>query len=280
MSSLQLASQTNAGFDVRRHFSLRLVPFTREIKTAERWRNEAHEQELQGLRHTIEQRMSAALIAPPGSGKTNMLRALKDSLPDARYRLHYVMVTGLGKRDFCREISRALGCSPAGRYDALVHQIQERCVTLADEQSLRPVLFIDEAHDLRPDVLSILRVITNFEMDSKLVVSLILAGQSGLRDLLRRAELEAVSCRLAHFATLRPLSRAESREYIEHRLKIAGARSSLFDPHAQDALFECAQGNLRALSRLALKSLEEGAKMGVPVIGAEIVAAARARITP
>ncbi len=209
-----------------------------------------------------------------------LLRSLADSLPDARYRVHYVMVTGLGKRDFCREVSRALGCKPAGRYDALVHQIQERCLALTEEQSLRPVLVIDEAHDLRPSVLAILRVLTNFEMDSRLVVSIILAGQSPLRELLRRANVESVTRRLAHFATLRPLSRAESRDYVEHRLKIAGARNSLFDQHAHDALFECAQGNLRALDQLALKSLEEAAKIGSPVVGAEIVAAARLRIAP
>jgi type II secretory pathway predicted ATPase ExeA len=53
--------------------------------------------------------------------------------------------------------------------------------TLVDQDSLRPVIVIDEAHDMRPDVLAVLRVLTNFEMDSKLVVSLVLCGQPPLR---------------------------------------------------------------------------------------------------
>ena len=49
-----------------------------------------------------------------------------------------------------------------------------------EQESLRPVIILDEAHDMRPEVLAILRVLTNFEMDSKLVVSIVLAGQPRL----------------------------------------------------------------------------------------------------
>ena len=246
-----------------------------------KWGQELHyEEALADILATVVQRMSVAIIGPSGAGKSGLLRSLTDALPEARYRVHYIKVTDLNKRDFCRELSMALGCSPAGYYGALVHTIQQRCQTLLDQESLRPVILVDEAHDIRPDVLGMLRVLTNFEMDSRLVVSVVLAGQTKLRDLLRRDDLDAVSRRIAHYTSLRLLSREETRQYVAHRLQIAGAKSNLVDDAAHDALYEAAQGNLRATNRLALKSLEIAAAEGCPVVGADHVVAARQKVWP
>ena len=266
--------------DLRSHFGLHQVPFTREIAVRDRWKHEVYEQPLNELHTTVERRMSGAIISPAGSGKTGVLRGLREMLPEARYRVHYVKVTDLSKRDFCRELAVALGCPPTGYYGALVHTIQTRCQLLLNQESLRPVILVDEAHDIRPDVLAILRVLTNFEMDSKLVVSFVLAGQGKLRELLRRDDLEATSRRIAHYATLRLLSREELRQYVAHRLRIAGAKGELFDDAAHDALYEAAQGNLRATNRLALKSLELAAAEACPVVGADFVATARQKVWP
>ena len=280
-----MQSQTNTQplqslVDVRTHFQLRAVPFTRELPIEQRWRHPVADQALAELRATVEQRMSGALIAPAGTGKTVVARGLVDLLPQARYRVHYIKVTDLSKRDFCREVATAIGARPAGHYGSLVAAIQSRCTILLEQDSLRPVIIVDEAHEIRPDVLAVLRALTNFEMDSCLVVSIILIGQPALRDLQKQQELEAVSRRLAHFASLRLLTRDEIRSYVEHRLKIVGAANTLFDQHAHDALFEASQGNLRAVDRLALKSLQEAATEGAPVVGAEHVFAARQKVWP
>lgn len=266
--------------DLRAHFGLHAIPMTREIAVHDRWKHAIYEEALADILGTVVQRMSAAIIGPSGAGKSGLLRSLTDALPEARYRVHYVKVTDLNKRDFCRELSTALGCSPAGHYGALVHTIQQRCQSLLDQESLRPVILIDEAHDIRPDVLGMLRVLTNFEMDSRLVVSIVLAGQTQLRDLLRRDELEAVSRRIAQYTSLRLLSREEARQYLAHRLHVAGAKNDLFDDAAHDALYEAAQGNLRATNRLALKSLEIAAAGRCPVVGADHVASARLKVWP
>ncbi len=98
--------------DVRSHFGLHAIPMTREIAVRDRWKHEIYEEALADLQATVVQRMSAAIIGPSGAGKSGVLRSLTDALPEARYRIHYVKVTDLSKRDFCREIAAALGCSP------------------------------------------------------------------------------------------------------------------------------------------------------------------------
>ena len=80
-----------------------------------------------------------------------------------------------------------------------------------------------------------LRLLTSFFMDSRLVASLVLAGQSHLRPLLRRPEQAAIANRLAHYAGLRLLSRDETCAYVEHRCTLAGARANPFDGDAQEA---------------------------------------------
>lgn len=266
--------------DIRAHFGLTSLPFTREIPISKRWRHPDHEDVIAHLLASIEARMSSALIAPAGLGKSLVLRALEAQLPSARYRVRYLHVADLSKRDFCREICAAVGCESAGYYGALVKRLREHFTSMVDEQSLRPVLLIDEAHDLRPDVLKTLRVLTNFEMDSRLVVSIVLSGQPELRELLRRSDMQAIRGRLSCYRTLRLLSRSETREYIEYHCQLAGATRPLFEDRAHDAIYEAAQGNPRAINMLALASLHDAAAAGADVVGVEHVMSARGRVAP
>jgi len=242
--------------DFRSRFGFHATPFTREIAVKDRFMLEDFDQAIEAILRSLDARMSCALVAPAGTGKTSVLRAVLSRLPEARYRTHYVKVTGLSKRDMCREIAQAIGLPPAGTYPSLVRKLQDHFTETTDTAGLRPVLFFDEAHDLRPETLAILRVLTNFDMDSRLVLSIVLAGQPKLRELLRRDDLEDVARRLAHYATLRPLSREEIDRYIEHRCTVAGAAKVPFDKAAIDAVFEIGRGNLRATDHLARKALE------------------------
>lgn len=268
----------NQPLDLRAHFHLTQIPFTREITVDKRFSHPVIDEALGALRATVEDRMSAVLVAPAGAGKTTLLRALTQGLPEARYRVHYLKLTALSKREFCREIALALGTKPAGHVGALVRALEDRMLALVDQESLRPVLLLDDAHEMRPEVLSILRVLTNFEMDSRLVVSLVLSGQIPLKRSLQCDELEPVARRISHYATLRLFTREEIRRYLVHRLLVAGATADLFDGSAHDAIFEIAGGNLRATDSLALKALQEAAADPSPLVTAEHVVRARPKV--
>jgi general secretion pathway protein A len=266
--------------DLRATFGFHTIPFTREIRTEDHLCLPFLDEAFAGLLSAIETRMSAALIAPAGTGKTALLRRLRAALPEARYHVHYVKVTGLSKRDMCREIAVACGAAPAGSYPMLVRRLQERFETTAHTEGRRPVLLLDESHELRPDVLGMLRILTNFDMDSCLVLSLVIAGQSSLRTLLARDDQEAMARRIVHYAQLRLLSRAELAQYIAHRCAVAGAARIPFDDRTLDALFEIGRGNLRATDDLALKSLDYAAAAGHATVSIQHVVAARKDLWP
>lgn len=261
--------------DFQSLFGFHKTPHTREILPSELFPLAHIENAKKGIEDALEERMSAAVIAPAGAGKTMLLRAVRAKLEEARYRVRYVKVTGLGSRDMCREISAACGMNPAGNYPALVRALQDHFENSLETGGLRPVLLLDEAHDLRPDTLAMLRILTNFDMDSRLVLSVIIAGQPGLAKMLKRDELQSVAGRMAHFAVLRLLSRDETKKYLEHRAAIAGAADFPFDKGACESIYELTRGNLRAIDTLALKALWKAAENEESVVGSAHVVAAR-----
>lgn len=262
------------------HFGLRRTPFTRELPIAETFTHPDRDELVEALVRVVDQRMSAALIGPAGLGKTVVMRELMRRLPDVRYRVHYVNVTSLSKRDMCREIARTLDLAPAGTYPRLVLSIQQAVEARTNDDGVRTVLILDDAHEIRPDVLAILKTLTNFDMDSRLLLSVILVGQPGLAKLLRRPELEDVAQRLTWYGRLRPLSREETRAYIEHRCTVAGATTPPFDARALDALYEMGRGNPRALDHLARRSMEVAHLADEATVGSQHVLAARATLQP
>ena len=278
--STTTTTAANKPTDMRATFGFHAVPFTREIATDDHLRLPFLDEAFAGMLSAVEARMSAALIAPAGTGKTALFRRLRSALPEARYHVHYVKVTGLSKRDMCREIAVACGAQPAGSYPMLVRRLQERFEGTADNEGRRPVLLLDESHELHPDVLGMLRILTNFDMDSRLVLSLVIAGQSPLRTLLARDDQEAMARRIVHYAQLRLLSRDELAQYVAHRCAVAGATRVPFDDRTLDALFEIGRGNLRATDDLAFKSLDYAAAAGHAAVSVQHVIAARKDLWP
>ena len=264
--------------DMTSRFDFRSTPFTRELRVEDRFTLPAFDEALEALHAAVESRQSAALIAPAGTGKTALVRALIARLPEARYRVRYVKTAGLSKRDTCREIAAVIGTEPAGTYPNLLRRLQEHFVENTDTDGIRPVLILDEAHDIRPVVLSMLKILTNFELDSRLVLSVLLVGQPPLAQLLRRDALEDVAKRLSHYATLRLLSREETARYVVHRSTIVGAKQAPFDDRAMDAIYEMGRGNLRATDCLALKALEVAHHQDADIVSAPHVVEAR-RVT-
>ncbi|MCP5066333.1 MAG: hypothetical protein GY946_07165, partial [bacterium] len=67
--------------DLRSRFGFHSLPFTREIRVEDRFMHAIYEQPLKRLFGTLDKRMSAAIIAPAGTGKTMLLRTLMARLP-------------------------------------------------------------------------------------------------------------------------------------------------------------------------------------------------------
>jgi type II secretory pathway predicted ATPase ExeA len=258
------------------NFRFSSEPFTREIRIENRLTVPHLDTELKKLKEVVEARQSAAIVAPAGSGKSLIIRSLKATLPEARYRVSYLKLASLSLRDMCRYLATAIGASPAGHFPGLIKNIEDH-IRSGFDGGIRPVILLDDAHEMRPEVLRILRVLTNFDMDSRLIVSFILCGQTPLKQILLRPDMEDILQRLAYCGELRLLNREETKAYISHRCIIAGLREPPFDPAALDAIYEITHGNMRAIDKIALASLSVTDSKGRSLVEVSDVAEARAK---
>ena len=263
---------------IEEHFCLRETPFTRELAIDKKLNLPFLDEQAKTIEDIVKRRMSAVLMAPAGTGKSVVLRTIVSRLPAARYRPTYFKLSRLSGRDLCREIAHAIGARNAGSYPSLVRAVQERFEQNVSSDGIRPVLIFDDAHSMRPEGYELLKVLTNYDMDSRLVVSFILAGHPGLRQKLHRDDLDDIRQRIVHCGELRLLSRDETIAYIIHRMTIAGSKTCPFDPATMEGLYEMSRGNMRAVDNLAFLCLKHAAESGAKTVGIQHLHQARAEV--
>ncbi|MCP4202696.1 MAG: AAA family ATPase, partial [bacterium] len=170
------------------HFQLDQAPFSKAIGDADLWLTQAKKEAVTDIVDAVSERATGVLlVGDSGLGKSCVLRALRHRLAGAPVRLTYCHNATLGRRDFYRQICRAIGLSPKATAAAVFNAVSDYIRELSCEQ-LHPVFVIDEAHLLHQDVLDHLHILANHEWDSKPLLTLVLAGLPDLWDrmLLRR----------------------------------------------------------------------------------------------
>lgn len=239
----------------RKHFGLTRHPFSNEIEPEDLFPTaSAAELEIR-LAHLIELRGIGLVTGDTGSGKTCCCRKHVASLHSSLYRVLYVCHSTGNVMDLYKTISWEMGLPVERSRAALYKQIRGEVTRLTTETRCRPILIIDEAHHLRPDVLEDLRLLTNYKMDSENRLCLLLLGQTEIRRRLSMAVYEALSQRIVVRYHLAPLTREELPGYLAHRLHKAGTQLELFEPPAQEALFQATSGLPRKVNLLAHHTL-------------------------
>ncbi len=119
----------------------------------------------------------------------------------------------------------------------------------------RTILVVDEAQNLAPDVLEQVRLLTNLETAKQKLLQIVLIGQPELRELLARNDLRQLAQRITGRYHLEPLSKEETAQYIEHRLKVAGALGEVFDTGAKREVFRLTQGVPRLINVICDRAL-------------------------
>lgn len=246
-------------------------PFSRSLPSPKLYCS-AHLDEVHSrLTYLVEQRAIGLLLGEPGCGKSTALRRLRDSVHPDQVRILYLHDTAVSPRDFCHQIAQELGVdlmASRARTLRLIHQEIQR---LDVERRITVLLVVDEAQGLRPEVLSLLPILTNFEWDGAGRLAVLLAGQLGLRQMLRLAHLEPLAQRITVRYTLSGLDREATSAYLVHRLEHAGVSHPLFSETAVEALFNASQGVMRRIDALAHHALAVAATQGARLVEPEQV---------
>lgn len=251
-------------------FGLRSSPFTKEIEDAELWLPESKAALVAQIEDALIERQSVMLLGEPGVGKTCVLRALRQRLPQAGFRMTYCRNATLGRRDFYRYLCNALGLRPSATAANLFLAVEAYVQDLRRDKA-HPVFLLDEAHLLHPDMLGHLHILMNYEWDAKALLSLVLVGLPELEANLSRRAHRSLSSRIHHRFLLEPATVDDTAEYVRYRLTSAGTDRALFPDDALRALHELSQGALREIDRLATAALREAARRKKKLVDRDVI---------
>jgi type II secretory pathway predicted ATPase ExeA len=255
-------------------------PFQRPLGAEQLFTAPALDELHSRLLYLVDTKTIGLLTGEPGCGKSTALRRLRDHLHPDQVRPLYLHDTLVNPADFCRQLAQELGLEPEWSRAMTFRRIQHEIQRLVDERHLTVLLIVDEAHNLRPDVLALLPLLANFHWDSTGRLAILLAGQSGLRQILRLSHLEALAQRITIRFALRGFDRDTTRLYLEHRLKIAGLDRPLFTGPAHEALFEASQGIMRRIDTLAHHALAAAATSRAKLVEPEHIVQAAEELRP
>ncbi len=196
------------------------------------------------------------LTGEVGTGKTTLVRTLLGQIP-AEVDIALILNPQLTAIEFltaiCEELKLALPedkSSAKALVDALNHHLLD-----AHARGRRTILLIDEAQNLAEDVLEQLRLLTNLETAKQKLLQIILIAQPELREKLAQNNLRQLAQRVTGRYHLEPLSRDESDKYIDHRLRVAGALTEIFDPRARREVFRLSGGVPRVMNVICDRAL-------------------------
>jgi len=124
-------------------------------------------------------------------------------------------------------------------------------------ENQNPVLVIDEAQNLSPDVLEELRMLSNLETNQQKLIQIVLVGQPELGDILQRDDLRQLRQRIPGVCRMQLLSRDEVYRYIRYRLAVAGLANGqlVFSESAIDEVFVYTMGTPRLVNMLCDRAL-------------------------
>jgi len=230
-------------------YGLREAPFSPTPDPKFLFQSSRHREALAQLVYGVQERKGfIVLTGEIGTGKTTLLRTLLARF-DHNTHVAYVHNSALDIEGVLEYILQDWGVKSVGASHAQrLFELNEFLIA-QHRQQLSPVLVIDEAQNLSVPTLEAVRLLSNFETTSQKLMQILLVGQPELRDKLNMPELRQLKQRIGLRCHIGPLSPEETRLYIRHRLRIAGAADlGVFSDGAIQKIAEYSGGTPRVIN--------------------------------
>lgn len=235
-----------------------------------------HNEALAALHYGIRRHKGFVVVTGEvGTGKTLLLRCLLRLLRESRdVSYAYLFNSLMSPVEFLQYILSDFGLVVSGKNKGeLLHELGEFVVSRGS-RGLTTVLIVDEAHHLSEDLLEEVRLLTNLETIDDKLLQIVLVGQPELDQKLDSTQLRQLKQRISIRAHLGPLTVTETKDYIAHRLEVAGRESKaelIFPSATVDAIYHHSRGIPRLINTICENALIIGYARQMPTITADVI---------
>jgi len=213
-----------------------------------------------------------------GSGKSTALRYAASKLHPSQYRVIPVIATSGSLIEMLRQICIGLDIPHTVMSLAKLSKMIRDVVAETAQRKQVPVLVIDEANLMRLEVFAELHTLCQFDLDSKPLLPVILAGQNNLLDKLMYPTSRPLASRVIGRSHLEGLKLTDMAGYLKHHLELVGIAEQLFSEEAILAIHQGSGGLLRRANYLAKGALIAAATEKCRMVAAEHVRIASTEI--
>ena len=239
-------------------YNLHEPPFQLNTDPRFLWLGPKHKEALAALKYGILQNMGFVLLTGDiGTGKTTLINALVASLNTSTI-VATIPDPNLAVSDFFGYLLTAFNIPTAAdtKLDFLSQfaNFLKKC----RDSHKNALIIIDESQRIPMDLLDEIRVLSNIEMGKLGVLNVFFVGQNEFNDKLVHQSCRAIRQRITVNYHLEKLSERETRDYIQHRLKVAGSTQKIFAENAIRAIYSFSDGCPRLINMICEKALLTG----------------------
>jgi general secretion pathway protein A len=234
-----------------KHFSFKHKPFELIPNPDFLFLSNTHKKAITYIDYGIKEKIGFILLTGEiGSGKTTIVRNLIKNL-NGSVRLSRVNNTKVSSEQLIAMINDDFGLDVEGKSKTkLLSDLNEFLINQYSDK-FQPILLIDEAQNLSPDLLEEIRMLSNLETDRAKLLQIILVGQPELKKTLMMPELMQLRQRININYHIAPLTIDETERYIKHRLSIAGNPDAIeFEDTMVSRIYQFSRGIPRLINIL------------------------------